>query len=423
MEENTIQEEVLEKKPQEKIKVKRRPKSVKRNMEDEVIKVDLSKPVQKEEEGQENKKEEDAVQEQSTDEVSSSNESETISEVQEEDNKETNEESTGQEKGKEEKVEEQPVLEEIKEEEEEKKEGEVKQETQQLTEEVKEAVQEQKETGVELPENIQKVVDFMKETGGSLEDYVKINQDYSKLDDNFLLNEYYRQTKPHLTGEEINFLIEDSFSFDEEVDEPKDIKRKKLAFKEQVANAKNYLDGLKSKYYEEIKMGSKLAPEQQKAIDFFNRYNKETEESQKLAEKQKSIFLNKTNEVFSDQFKGFEYDVGDKKYRFNVKEANKVKETQSDINNFVKKFLNKNNEVEDAKGYHRSLFTAMNPDAIAKHFYEQGKADAIKDSVAKSKNINMSSRQGFQEVEAGGIKVRALGDDSASFKFKIKNKK
>ena len=423
MEENTIQEEVLEKKPQEKIKVKRRPKSVKRNMEDEVIKVDLSKPVQNEEEGQENKKEEDAVQEQSTDEVSSSNESETISEVQEEDNKETNEESTGQEKGKEEKVEEQPVLEEIKEEEEEKKEGEVKQETQQLTEEVKEAVQEQKETGVELPENIQKVVDFMKETGGSLEDYVKINQDYSKLDDNFLLNEYYRQTKPHLTGEEINFLIEDSFSFDEEVDEPKDIKRKKLAFKEQVANAKNYLDGLKSKYYEEIKMGSKLAPEQQKAIDFFNRYTKETEESQKLAEKQKSIFLNKTNEVFSDQFKGFEYDVGDKKYRFNVKEASKVKETQSDINNFVKKFLNKNNEVEDAKGYHRSLFTAMNPDAIAKHFYEQGKADAIKDSVAKSKNINMSSRQGFQEVEAGGIKVRALGDDSASFKFKIKNKK
>ena len=421
MEENTIQEEVLEKKPQEKIKVKRRPKSVKRNMEDEVIKVDLSKPVQKEEEKQENKKEEDAVQEQSTDEVSSSNESETISEVQEEDNKETNEESTGQEK----EVEEQPVLEEVKEEEEEKKEKEeeVKQETQQLTEEVKEAVQEQKETGVELPENIQKVVDFMKETGGSLEDYVKINQDYSKLDDNFLLNEYYRQTKPHLTGEEINFLIEDSFSFDEEVDEPKDIKRKKLAFKEQVANAKNYLDGLKSKYYEEIKMGSKLAPEQQKAIDFFNRYNKETEESQKLAEKQKSIFLNKTNEVFSDQFKGFEYDVGDKKYRFNVKEESKVKETQRDINNFVKKFLNKNNEVEDAKGYHRSLFTAMNPDAIAKHFYEQGKADAMKTSVAKAKNVSMEPRQAHGEVNVGGMKVKVLGNNSSDFKFKIKKNK
>ena len=425
MEENTTKEEVLEKKPQEKIKVKRRPKSVKRKIQDEVIKIDLSKPVQKEEEGQENKKEEDAVQEQSTDEVSSSNESETISEVQEENNKETNEESAGQEKEEkvEEKAEEQPVLEEIKEEEEEKKEEEVKQETQQLTEEVKEAVQEQKETGVELPENIQKVVDFMKETGGSLEDYVRLNQDYSNLDDKFLLLEYYKQTKPHLNGEEINFLMEDSFSYDEEVDEEKDIKRKKLAFKEQVANAKVYLDGLKSKYYEEIKMGSKLAPEQQKAIDFFNRYNKETEESQKLAEKQKTVFLNKTNEVFSDQFKGFEYDVGDKRYRFNIKEANKVKETQSDINNFVRKFLNKNNEMSDAKGYHKSLFTAMNPDAVAKHFYEQGKADAIKDSVTKSKNIDMGSRQSHSEVEAGGIKVKVLSDDSANFKFKLKNKK
>jgi len=425
MEEKTIEEVVVDKnesttttqeKPvEEKVQVKKkrgRP-SLKRQLTDDIIKVDLSKPIVKEE-----KEKEDAVQEQSTDEVSSSNESETISEVQEKNEQETNEESTGQEKG-EEKVEEQPVLEEIKEEEE----KQVQEKTEELTEEVKEAVQEQKETGVELPENIQKVVDFMKETGGSLEDYVRLNQDYSSLDDKTLLLEYYKQTKPHLNNDEINFLMEDSFSYDEEEDEEKDIKRKKLAFKEQVANAKVHLDGQKSKYYEEIKMGSKLAPEQQKAIDFFNRYNKETEESQKLAEKQKKVFLNKTNEVFSDQFKGFEYDVGDKKYRFNVKEANKVKETQSDINNFVKKFLNKNNEVEDAKGYHKSLFTAMNPDAIAKHFYEQGKADAIKDSVAKSKNINMSSRQGFKEVEAGGIKVRALGDDSASFKFKIKNRK
>ena len=381
---------------------------MKKQSDDNVIKVDLSKPPIK--------KEEDAVQEQSTDEVSSSNESETISEVQEKNEQETNEESTGQEK----EVEEQPVLEEVKEEEEEKQ---VQEKTEELTEEVKEAVQEQKETGVELPENIQKVVDFMKETGGSLEDYVRLNQDYSSLDDKTLLLEYYKQTKPHLNNDEINFLMEDSFSYDEEEDEEKDIKRKKLAFKEQVANAKVHLDGQKSKYYEEIKMGSKLAPEQQKAIDFFNRYNKETEESKKVAEQQKSVFLNKTNEVFNDQFKGFEYDVGDKKYRFNIKEANKVKETQSDINNFVKKFLNKRNEVEDARGYHKSLFTAMNADAIAKHFYEQGKADAIKDSVTKSKNINMSSRQSFGEVEAGGVKVRVLGDDSASFKFKLKNKK
>jgi hypothetical protein len=413
MEENKVEEVVADQvdpttteKPTEgKVKVKRRP-SMKKKVIDDIIKVDLSKP--KEEEKVENVVEEQqpVAEESTTDEAVG--EQNPKSEPEQESEEQVSED------------EQDSVLSEITEEE---KQEVVEEKTEELAEEVKDAVEEQKETGVELPENIQKVVDFMNETGGSLEDYVKINQDYSKLDDNFLLNEYYRQTKPHLTSDEINFLMEDSFSFDEEIDEPRDIKRKKLAFKEQVANAKVHLDGLKSKYYEEIKMGSKLAPEQQKAVDFFNRYNKETAESQKIAEKQKSVFLNKTSEVFNDEFKGFEYNVGEKIYRFNVKESNKVKETQSDINNFVGKFLNKNNEISDAKGYHKSLFTAMNPDAVAKHFYEQGKADAIKNSVTKSKNINMGSRQSHNEVEAGGVKVKVLGDDAASFKFKIKNKK
>ena len=414
MEENTIEEvgvvdqkestTTTEEKPvEEKVQVKKkrgRP-SMKRQSTDDVIKIDLSKPKEKEEENV--VEEQQPVAEEST-----------TSEAVGEQNPESEPEQKSEEQIP--KDGEDSVLEEITKEE-------VEEKTEELTEEVKEAVEEQKETGVDLPENIQKVVDFMNETGGSLEDYVRLNQDYSSLDDKVLLSEYYKKTKPHLDNEEINFLMEDSFSYDEEIDEERDIKRKKLAFKEQVANAKIHLDGQKSKYYEEIKAGSKLAPEQREAIDFFNRYNKETEESQKVAEKQKSVFLNKTNEVFNDQFKGFEYDVGDKKYRFNVKESGKVKETQSDINNFVKKFLNKDNEVEDAKGYHKSLFTAMNSDAIAKHFYEQGKADAIKDSVTKSKNINMNSRQSHGEVESGGVKVRVLGDDSASFKFKLKNKK
>ena len=414
MEEKTIEEVVVdqnesttttqEKPVEEKVQVKKkrgRP-SMKRQSTDDVIKVDLSKPKEKEEENV--VEEQQPVAEEST-----------TDEAVGEQNPESEPEQKSEEQVPED--EQDSVLSEVTEEEK------VQEKTEELTEEVKEAVEEQKETGVELPENIQKVVDFMNETGGSLDDYVRLNQDYSSLDDKVLLSEYYKQTKPHLDNEEINFLMEDSFSYDEDVDEERDIKRKKLAFKEQVANAKIHLDGQKSKYYEEIKSGSKLAPEQQKAIDFFNRYNKETEESQKVAEKQKSVFLNKTNEVFNDQFKGFEYDVGDKKYRFNVKESGKVKETQSDINNFVKKFLNKDNEVEDARGYHKSLFTAMNSDAIAKHFYEQGKADAIKDSVTKSKNINMNSRQSHGEVESGGVKVRVLGDDSASFKFKLKNKK
>jgi hypothetical protein len=165
-----------------------------------------------------------------------------------------------------------------------------------------------------------------------------------------------------------------------------------------------------------------LTPEQKKAMDFFNRYNKESEETQKIAKTNTDIFTQKTNSLFNDKFKGFEYNVGDKKYRFNVKDANEVKQTQSDLNNFTKKFLDKNLALNDAKGYHKSLFTAMNPDAIAGHFYEQGKADALKESIAKAKNINMDPRQSFSNDNTSGPKVRVLDDDSPSFKFKIKNK-
>jgi len=300
---------------------------------------------------------------------------------------------------------------------------EITEEAEELAEQVEEAIVEAEATGKEVPEKIQKLMQFMDETGGDLEDYIKLNQNYSEMDNQTLLQEYYKQTKPHLNSEEINFMMEDYFSYDEEIDEEIDVKRKKLAMKEQVAQARQHLDSAKSKYYEDIKYGSKLTGEQQKAIDFFNRYNKESKEQQKSAEKQQRTFLNKTNKLFNDKFKGFEYEVGDKKFRYNVKNSDAVKDTQSDINNFVKKFLNKNNEMEDAKGYHKSIFTAMNADKIASHFYEQGKADALKQSVAKAKNINMDPRQQHSNaVESGGVKVRVLGENSNDFKFKIKQK-
>jgi len=380
---------------------------VEETAQENVTKVDLNNPP---------KKEEDAVREQSTDEVPVRDESETSGEVQEE-NEKVVEEITGEDKEKvsEEVSDEQSVIEEITDEK-------IEEQTEELVEETKEAIAETKETGKELPENIQKLIDFMEETGGDVEDYVRLNQDYTKFDDNTVLREYYRQTKKHLTDDEISFLMEDSFSYNEEEDEPREIKRKKLALKEQVASARAHLDGQKSKYYEEIKAGSKLTQEQQKAVDFFNRYNKESEENQKIVEQQTKTFKLKSDNLFNKNFKGFEYNVGDKRYRFNVKNTNEVKETQSDINNFVKKFLNKNNEMEDAAGYHKSLFTAMNADAIAKHFYEQGKADALKQSIAKSKNVDMNPRQAFGEIQAGGMKVKVLGDNSNDFKFKIKNK-
>jgi hypothetical protein len=290
--------------------------------------------------------------------------------------------------------------------------------------EVEAAIEESIQTGKPIPENIQKLMEFMEDTGGDLDDYIKLNKDYSKLDEQDLLYEYYKQTKPHLNNEEINFLMEDQFSYEEDVDDDREIKRKKLALKEQVANAKSHLDGQKSKYYDEIKAGSKLTNEQQKAIDFFNRYNKESEVNQKAVKTNSDIFTQKTEQVFNEGFKGFEYNVGEKTYRFNVNNAEEVKNTQSDLNNFTKKFLDKKSALTDATGYHKSLYTAMNADAVAKHFYEQGKADAIKDSIAKAKNVDMNPRQTHGEIETGGMKFRVLGDDSSpDFKFKIKNNK
>ena len=300
-------------------------------------------------------------------------------------------------------------------------EEEVQKQADDLQDNIVEAIEEQKETGVELPENIQKVVDFMNETSGTLEDYVKLNKNYDDLDESQLLREYYANTKPHLDEEDIDFMMEDNFLYDEDLDEERDIRRKKLARREELAKAKNHLTGLKDKYYQEIKGGARLAPEQKKAVDFFNRYTKENEAATQLAEKQSQTFLKKTESVFNDDFKGFDYQVGDKKFRFKVKDAPTIKETQSDINNFVKKFLDKDNQMSDAAGYHKGLFTAMNADSIANHFYEQGKADAMKTSMSNSKNIQMGARGVHEDVKtSNGWAVRSVDSGGSDSKLKIK---
>jgi len=296
--------------------------------------------------------------------------------------------------------------------------------TTQEQEEVQPETQTQEETTVDevvdLPENLQKLMEFMEETGGGLEDYMMLNKNIEEMDDSEVLSDYYKQTKPHLNHEEINFLLEENFSYDEESDSEKEVKRKKIALKEQVAEAKAHLEESKSKYYKEIKAGGKLTGEQQKAIEFFNRYNQEEEQNVKTVENQQKTFLNKTDEVFKN-FNGFEFNVGDKKIKYNITDVDAVKNKQVDINNFVGKFLN-DGLMSDAAGYHKSLFTAMNPDAIAKHFYEQGKTDAVKQSVAESKNIN-TSRESHKVYEGeGGIKFRVLGEDSSDMKLRIKKR-
>jgi len=363
--------------------------------DDSVIKVDLSKPPTQESE---------EVEQQPTDKeevVVVNEEPEAAKEEQEVVEEET------------------PVLEEVTDEEI------TEENVEEVEEKIEEAVAEAETTGKPLPENIQKLVDFMEETGGDLQDYVNLNKDVSKMDDSDVLDEYYRATKSHLTAEERAFLLEETFGYDEEIEDEKEIRKKKIALKEQVAEARAHLDRQKSKYYEDIKAGSKLTSEQQKAIDFFNRYNKESKDQEKLSQANKRKFQQRTENVFNKDFKGFDYQVGEKKYRFNVKDVDKVKTTQSDINNFINKFVGEDSTIEDAAGYHKSLFTAMNADAIAKHFYEQGKADATKARVARDKNINLEPRKTHGEVNVGGVKYKVLGDTSSDIKnrsFKIRKK-
>ena len=286
---------------------------------------------------------------------------------------------------------------------------------------VEKAVEETQQTGKPLPENIEKLVSFMEETGGTVADYVRLNADYSNVDNNTLVREYYKQTRPHLDHEDVSLLLED-FDYDEELDEDKDIRKKKIAFKEEVGKAKSFLEGLKGKYYDEIKLRPGVTQEQQQAVDFFNRYSEE----QQIVKQRQEHFGNTTNQLFSNDFKGFDFSVGDKKFRYGVKNPESVAKAQTDIANFVKTFLNDKGEMSDAKGYHKALYAARNADTLAQHFYEQGKADAVKDVMAKSKNISTEPRQTAQgEVFVNGLKVKAIsGVDSSKLKIKkvtIKN--
>ena len=287
-----------------------------------------------------------------------------------------------------------------------------------VKQEVKEEVKTVEQPVVDLPENVEKLVNFMRDTGGTVEDYVRLNADYSNVDETVLLKEYYKKNKPHLDNEDVDLILED-FTWDEDIHEEKEIRKKKLAFKEEVAKAKTYLDDLKSKYYDEIKLRPGVTQEQQKAMDFFNRYNKQQEQAEQLHE----AFKRKTKELFSDDFKGFDIKVGDKRYKYNVQNRDKIAENQSNINNLIGKFLDADGNVKDTAGYHKAMYAAENVDRIASHFYEQGKADAVKEVVNKSKNLSdVKAREGKTgDVFVGGFKVKSIsGADSTKLKIKTR---
>ena len=287
-----------------------------------------------------------------------------------------------------------------------------------LEQEAAAAVSVAESTGKQLPENIEKLISFMEDTGGTVEDYVRLNADYSNVNNELLLKEYYKKTRPHLNEEEIDFLMDDRFAYDEDEDDERDIRKKKLAFKEEVAKAKGFLEDLKTKYYEEVKLRPSVNKDQQKALDFFNRYQKE----QEVVEDQHLKFKSDTKSFFSQDFKGFDFKLGEKNFRYGVQNTDVVADKQSNITNLVKKFLNDKGEVTDLKGYHKAMYAAENVDTLANHFYEQGKADAIKEITAKSNNITTAPRQTASgEIFVNGFKVKAInGVDSTKLKIKSK---
>jgi hypothetical protein len=367
-----------------------------------ITKVDLRTP----------KEEKNATKEQSADEVPVRDGSEASEEVREEN--ETQPEEPAGESQEEEKKEE-AIIEEVQ----------TPQKTQEEPIEEEQPVQQSQpveQPEINVPEGVLELVNFMNETGGSMEDYIRLNKNYEDLDNKDLIKEYYSITKPHLTSDEANFLIEDNYSFDKEIDDPLDIKRKELAYKEEVAKAKQYLEGQKNQYYKEVKNTGGLSKEQQKAVDFFNRYNTEQHEIAQQQEKATNQFKLKTNEVFNQEFKGFDFNVDNKTFKYKLKDVDNVKNTQMDVMNVIGSYLDDNRTLKDGYGYHKALFAAKNADSIANHFYQLGKTEAVKEIAAESKNINMDPRQTSSGVvESGGIKVRAIsGDDSSKLRIKLK---
>lgn len=296
-------------------------------------------------------------------------------------------------------------------------EQEIKEETEKVKEEVLETLKNH-EQGKQLPENIEKLVAFMEETGGTVEDYVRLNADYSNVNNVALLKEYYKNTKPHLDSEEIEFLLEDKFFFDEDIDDEREIKLKKLAFKDEISKAKNFLEEAKQKYYAEIKSRPGVNAEQQKAVEFFNRYNTE----QNKVAQQQDTFKKQTSNLFSNEFKGFEFNLGEKRFRYNVQNPSQVAENQSDIQTFVGKFLDKEGNVSDVPGYHKALYSAMNADKIAAHFYEQGKADAVKQVISNSKNPATDAPRTAEVPFINGLRVKSISSQDSS-KLSIQTRK
>ena len=268
----------------------------------------------------------------------------------------------------------------------------------------------------EVPEEVVNYLNYKKETGRGLEDFIRLNKDVNSMDEDQLLFEFWKQQKPHLDSDDVDFELSERFAYDEEVDEAPVIRKRKIAKKEELAKAKEYFNNLKETYKTKVESTQDFIPAEE--LEDFKAYKtskKETQQTLTEQNKRSEYFSQKTNELFNDNFEGFEFKLNDKVMKYKPTDSNKLKESQADINNFISKHLSEEGYLKDAASYHKSLSLAMHPDSFAKFFYEQGKSDAVNDITKESKNIDMNGiRNATQSVSSGGFKVTAVSSSSGS---------
>lgn len=274
----------------------------------------------------------------------------------------------------------------------------------------------------ELPEEVEKYLQYKSDTKRGLRDFVKANEDFSDYNEEALLREYYKQSNPELDDSDIDYLIEDKFSIEENIDTERDIKRKTLDKKQELHKAKQYFEQMRDKYRAPLESSTDALPEDvKKAVEFYQQYNDDSSKRQEAEAKQRDVFRKKTGEFFNENFEGFEFNLGDKKLKYKPKDVSEVVNLQSDLSNFINKHLDSEGNLGDPKKYHTALNMAMNPEAYAKFFYEQGKADAVNEVVRDGKNINMDVRTNADSSKPG-VKYRVI-NDGANFGRGLKIRK
>ena len=282
---------------------------------------------------------------------------------------------------------------------------------------------ETKESNEDLPEDVSAYFKYKKETGRGIEDFVKTQRDYDKMDSDTLLSQYYAHTEEGLDSEDIKDLMEDKFGYDEELDEESDIKKIERAKKRELVKAKKFFNEQKDKYKIPLESsGGGLSDSENEDLSSYKSYIEESNTAKEAQKKRYDYFLNKTDEVFNDEFKGFEFNVGEKNFTFKPGDANELKSKQSDVNNFINKFMDSDSGLmKDAQGYHRAISVAMNIDKFAEFFYNQGMTDTVDNVSKKSKNINMEVRNTPQNFSKDGLKIRTVGDTSSGKGLKIRS--